>query len=116
MKHHQSIRKLGREAGPRQALLRGLMVSLIRDEKIQTTEAKAKELRPAIERIVTKAKKDTLANRRLVISRTGSTVATGKLFKEIAPRYVDRNGGYTRVIKANRRQGDASPMAIIEFV
>lgn len=116
MKHHQSTRKLGRKAGPRRALLRGLMVSLIRDEKIKTTEAKAKELRPAIERLVTKAKKDTLANRRVVISRTGSTRATGKLFKDIAPRYADRNGGYTRVIKAERRAGDASPMAVIEFV
>lgn len=91
------------------------MVSLIRDEKIKTTEAKAKELRPNIEKLITKAKKDTLANRRVAISRIG-TVATGKLFKDIAPRYENRAGGYTRIVKLGKRAGDASPMAIIEFV
>ena len=89
--------------------------NLIKKEKIKTTEAKAKELRPFIEKLLTKAKNTTLSNRRLVISKIGEEAAK-KLFDKIAPKYVDRKGGYTRIIKLPRRSSDASKVAIIEFV
>ncbi len=116
MKHHAGMRKLGRERNQRRALLRSLAVNLIRDGRIRTTEAKAKELRPFIERLVTHAKKDTVSARRLVASRLGGEIKSKKLFTDIAPKYTDRQGGYTRVIKLPTRQGDQSKMALIEFV
>ena len=116
MKHHQTARKLGRKTGQRTALLRTLAGSLIFRDRIKTTEAKAKELRPFIEKIVTKAKEDTVSKRRLVIEILGGGQRLDKLFKVIGPRYVDRPGGYTRVLKLPARQGDGSKMAIIEFV
>lgn len=115
MKHRAKIRKFGRETDIRKAFIRSLARALILEEKIQTTEARAKELRPFIEKLVTKGKEGTLASRRLVVSRLG--VEDGaKLCKDIAPRYKDRMGGYTRIIKLPVRGGDASKMAIIEFV
>lgn len=116
MKHHAGMRKLGRERNERKALLRSLAVNLIRDGRIKTTEAKAKELRPFIERLVTHAKKNTIAAKRLVSSRLGGAQKGVKLFSTIAPKFTDRPGGYTRVIKLPRRQGDQSKMAFIEFV
>lgn len=116
MKHHAGMRKLGRERNQRRALLRSLAANLIRDGRIRTTEAKAKELRPFIERLVTHAKKDTVSARRLVASRLGGETKSKKLFTDIAPKYEDRQGGYTRVIKLPTRQGDQSKMALIEFV
>jgi large subunit ribosomal protein L17 len=116
MKHHKTARKLGRKTGQREALLRTLAGSLILRDRIKTTEAKAKELRPFIEKIVTKAKVDTVAKRRLVIEVLGGGQRLEKLFKVVGPRYVDRNGGYTRIIKLPARLGDGSKMAIIEFV
>ena len=117
MRHHKNIRKLGRVRKQRSALLHGLARSLILRGKIKTTEAKAKELRPFIEKLVTKSKKDTLASRRLVLSRLGGEKeATKKLFDEIALQYKDRNGGYTRITKLPLRAGDASTMAQIEFI
>lgn len=118
MMHHNKIRKLGRTSGQRLALLRSLAISLIEREKITTTEAKAKELRPFIERLVTKAKENTLSSRRLVQSRLFNQDKTAKkLIEKIAPRYEKRAGGYTRVIKLGvQRKGDASKMAVIEFV
>ncbi|MEK7136012.1 MAG: 50S ribosomal protein L17 [Patescibacteria group bacterium] len=116
MKHHGNTSKLGRESGAREALLRGLAKNLILHGRIQTTEPKAKALRPFIEKIVTIARHDTVGARRLVVSRLGGEVKTDKLFKEIAPRYLERAGGYTRIIKMPARSGDASPQAIIEFV
>jgi large subunit ribosomal protein L17 len=117
MKHHKSIRKFGRKRNVRNALVRSLAISLVRHGRIQTTEAKAKELRPYIESLVTKAKVDTVANRRLVASRLiNQADETKKLFAEIAPKYKETQGGYTRITKLGARLSDAAPMAIIEFV
>lgn len=117
MKHHKSIRKFGRKRNVRNALIRSLAISLVRHGKIETTEAKAKELRPYIESLVTKAKVDTVANRRLVASRLiNQENETKKLFTDIATKYKDTQGGYTRIIKLGSRLSDAAPMAIIEFV
>ncbi len=118
MKHRTSTRKLGRVTKQRTALLRSLAISLIKHGKIKTTEAKAKELRPYIEKIVTKGKTDSVTSRRLISSQLGSggTIALKKLIGEISPKYKDRNGGYTRIIKLPKRMGDGGSMAIIEFV
>lgn len=117
MRHHDANRKFGRSKNQRSALLKGLAASLVEHGRIMTTEAKAKELRPKIEKLVTKAKNPTLANRRLIMGGfyNDETVAT-KLISDIAPRYTERAGGYTRIIKLAVRKSDASPMAIIEFV
>jgi len=117
MRHGNNVRKFGRNKNQRHALLKGLMLSLIAHEKIETTEAKAKELRPFIEKLVTKANVGDLASRRLVISRLYNlTAEANKLIDTIAPRYKGRQGGYTRITKIGRRSGDASKMAIIEFI
>lgn len=116
MKHHGQTSKLGRETGVRLALLRSLANNLITYGRIETTEAKAKALRPFIERVVTIAKTDSLAAKRLVFKRLGSGAKANKLFQEIAPRYTDRPGGYTRIIKKAPRLGDGSRQAFIEFV
>lgn len=116
MRHHVKTKKLGRKAGPRQALFRTQMVSLIKHGRIETTLAKAKELRPRIERLVTTARRGTLASHRLIAAALVSPAATGKLVKEIAPKYRDRAGGYTRIIKLPGRRADAAPHALIEFV
>jgi len=116
MRHHNHNRKLGRDRDERASLLRGLAVSLIRDGKITTTEAKAKELRPLIEKHVTRGRTKTLAARRILTERLGSTAAQKRLVDEIAPRYKERPGGYTRITKIGSRAGDAGKMAVIEFV
>lgn len=118
MKHHKAIRKFGRVRKQRVALLRSLANSLILNDYIKTTEAKAKELRPFIEKMITKAKEDTVASRRLMVARLGggSDTVVKKLFEVLAPKYKDRTGGYTRIVKMAHRQGDSSPMAHIEFV
>lgn len=117
MRHSHKGRSFGRSHDQRTALLRGLMKSLIENERISTTEAKAKELRPLIEKLVTAARKDTVANRRLVMSRLGNDeVATKKLFSAIAPRYSDRDGGYTRIIKRSATATDGRKTAYISFV
>lgn len=95
--------------------MRSLACSLIDKEKIKTTGAKAKELRPFIEKFITRAKIDNLTNRRLIISKIGIESAK-KLFDQIAPKYKEKKGGYTRIVKLPPRKGDASKMAIIEFV
>ncbi|MFT5037188.1 MAG: large subunit ribosomal protein L17 [Candidatus Azotimanducaceae bacterium] len=117
MQHAKKNRTLGRPRKQRTALMRGLAVSLIRDGKIQTTEAKAKELRPFAERLITYAKSGTVAARRMAATKLGEpTDATiKKLFNEIAPTYKDRNGGYTRVIKMGRTAAGRDE-AVIEFV
>ncbi len=116
MRHHNNVRKLSRETGQRKALLRSLAESLVTHGKIKTTEAKAKELRPFIEKLVTKGKDGTLASRRILISKLGSPEIAKKMVDEIAKKYAERKGGYTRVVKLGQRGGDASPMALIEFV
>ncbi len=101
MRHHNQNRTFGRPRNQRTALLRGLALALIEHGRIQTTEAKARELRPYVEKLITKGKNDTVASRRLVQSTLGEPDAsvTQKLFTEIAKRYTDRNGGYTRIVK-----------------
>jgi large subunit ribosomal protein L17 len=117
MRHHSNVRKFGRTRSQRQALLKGLMLALIAHGRIETTEAKAKELRPMIEKMVTKANVGTLASRRLVTSRLYNLTAEAKnLIDNIAPKYKGRSGGYTRITKLPRRAGDASKMAVIEFI
>ena len=117
MRHHVQKRILGRKRKVRKALLNSLARSLVLKEKIQTTEAKAKELRPFIEKLITKSKHDTVASRRLIASRIGSDHAvTQKLFETIGPRYKDRSGGYTRITKLVSNKPDARRIAKIEFV
>lgn len=116
MRHHDNIRKFGRETGGRRALLKSLALALVERKKITTTEAKAKELRPFVEKLVTKAKRNTVASRRLLISRLGASAGVSELIGNIAPKYGKRAGGYTRIIKLPRRLSDGSPMAMIEFV
>lgn len=115
MLHHKKKRKFGRVRSQRTALIKSLASSLIDKESIQTTEAKAKELRPVVEKLVTKAKKNDLSSRRVLISRVGES-ASKKLIDDIAPKYKDRNGGYTRVTKLETKRSDAAKMAQIEFV
>jgi len=97
-------------------MFRNMAVSLIEHEVIKTTLPKAKELRRVAEPLITLAKEDSVANRRLAFSRTRSKEAVGKLFTEIGPRYAERPGGYTRILKCGFRAGDAAPMALVEFV
>ncbi len=117
MRHSNHNRKFGREKNQRNALMKSLMLSLIKHGKMTTTDAKARELRPAIEKLVTRAKVNTVANKRLVLARMyNSKIATKMLFDEIAPRYIERKGGYTRITKIAPRKSDSSKMAVIEFV
>ncbi len=117
MMHHKSFRKFGREKNQRKAFIKGLASSLIIHGKIQTTIARAKELRPYIEKIVTQSKVDSVANRRNVGAKFyNHEDEVKRLFTEIAPKYVGVNGGYTRIIRLSRRLGDGAEMAIIEFI
>jgi large subunit ribosomal protein L17 len=116
MRHRYGGRKLQRTSAHRTALFRNMSAALIKHEQITTTTAKAKELRPYVEKLITLAKKGGLSNRRLAHARLQDDTQLVKLFSVLAERYKDRNGGYTRVIKAGIRASDASPMAIIEFV
>lgn len=116
MRHHVANRKLQRETGQRRALLRSLAANLILRGRITTTEAKAKEVRKFVEPLITTARQGTVTSRRLVAARLGTTTRTKKLCDDIAPKYKDRTGGYTRIVKIGRRPGDHSPMALIEFV
>ncbi len=116
MRHHSVKRKFGLEKDQRNALMRSLARNLINENRITTTLPKAKELRPYVEKLITKAKSGTLASRRLIISKIGGIKETKVLFDTIAPKYKDRQGGYTRIIRLSRRELDAAPMALIEFV
>lgn len=115
MRHHNTIRKFGRERGQRRALLAGLARSLILEGRIETTLARAKELRPLIEKLLTKARTPTLEGRRRAVSRVGKNAAK-KLTDEIAPKHRERAGGYTRITRLGRRGGDAREMSVIEFI
>ena len=116
MRHRVGGRKLQRTSAHRLALFRNMSAALIKHEQITTTVAKAKELRPYVEKLVTLAKRGGLSNRRLAQSRLMDDAQLAKLFDVIAVRYSDRNGGYTRIIKAGIRSSDAAPIAVIEFV
>ncbi|MES2023644.1 MAG: 50S ribosomal protein L17 [Patescibacteria group bacterium] len=117
MRHHSNKRKFGREKNQRNALMHSLALNLIVREKIKTTLPKAKELKPFIEKLVTKAKINTLASRRLVISKlTNRSKEVKKLFDVIAPKYAERKGGYVRILKLGARKSDGAEMAVIEFV
>ena len=116
MRHKSGGRKLQRTGAHRIAMFRNMSASLIKHEQITTTVAKAKELRPYVEKLITLAKRGGLANRRLAMSRLMDEAQLQKLFDVLAERYKDRNGGYTRVLKAGYRFGDAAAVGVIEFV
>jgi len=115
MKKRIKKRTLSRKAGPRKALEKSLLRSLILQEKIETTQAKAKDISPMAEKLVTRAKKGGIAQRRYLQALLGS-VSAKKLIEEVAPRYLERKGGYTRIIKRRPRRSDSAKLAIIEFV
>ena len=116
MRHRLGLRKLNRTSSHRLAMLRNMMVSLLRHETIKTTLPKAKELRRVVEPIITLGKKPSLANRRLAFDRLRDREIVVKLFDEIGPRYATRNGGYLRILKCGFRDGDNAPMAFVELL
>ncbi|MFH1111632.1 MAG: 50S ribosomal protein L17 [Patescibacteria group bacterium] len=116
MRHRNKGRILGRTKAPRQALFKNLAASLILYEKLKTTEAKAKEMRGYVERIITKGKINTLASRRLLLKQLPTENSVRKVLEVLSPRYKDRHGGYTRIVKLIRRKGDGAKIALIEFV
>jgi len=116
MRHRKSGRKLNRTSAHRKAMFANMACSLIKHEQINTTLPKAKELRPIVEKLITLGKRGDLHARRQALSRLPDEAAVRKLFDVLAERYADRNGGYTRIVRANFRYGDAAPMAFIEFV
>ena len=116
MRHRKSGRKLNRNSSNRQAMFKNMSSSIIKHEIIKTTLAKAKEVRGYLERLITLAKEDTVANRRVAYSRLRDKEAVAKLFNEIGPRHKSRPGGYLRVLKCGFRSGDSAPMAVVEIV
>lgn len=116
MRHRQSGRQLNRNSSHRQAMFRNMTTSLVEHEIIKTTLIKAKELRSVAEPLITLAKQDSVANRRLAFDRTRSKATVGKLFGELGPRYANRPGGYIRILKCGERAGDKAPMAYVELV
>lgn len=116
MRHRVKGRKLSRTASHRKATMRALTMALVKEHRITTTVAKAKELRRFVEPLITRAKEDNLLNRRMVFSSLQNKETVKKLFSEVGPKSADRNGGYTRVIKLGFRQGDGAEMALIELV
>ena len=116
MRHRKSGRHLNRTSSHRRAMFKNMCVSLVEHEVIKTTLPKAKELRRYIEPLITLAKKDSVANRRLAFARTDSKAAVGKLFQELGPRYQARPGGYVRILKCGFRAGDNATMAYVELV
>lgn len=116
MRHQKSGRKLNRTSSHRKAMFKNMAVSLFEHELIRTTLPKAKELRRVAEPLITMAKEDSVANRRLAFARLRDEAAVAKLFRELGPRYSDRPGGYLRIMKCGYRKGDAAPMAYVELV
>ena len=116
MRHRHSGRQLNRNSSHRKAMFRNMTMSLVEHEIIRTTLIKAKELRSVAEPLITLAKNDSVANRRLAFDRTRSKATVGKLFTELGPRYADRPGGYIRILKCGLRTGDKAPMAYVELV
>ena len=113
MRHKKSGRRLGRNSSHRKAMYRNMAASMLKYETIRTTLPKAKELRRVVEPLITLAKEDSVANRRLAFSRLRDKEVVGKLFSELGPRFKDRPGGYLRILKTGPRPGDAAPMAIV---
>lgn len=116
MRHNKGGKKLGRTTSHKKALIRNLLTSLIRHERIVTTDVKAKVLKSAVDKMITLGKKGDLHSRRLAASLLFSPDTVKKLFEEIAPKFTDRNGGYSRVIKLDRRAGDSAPRSIVELL
>ena len=116
MRHRQSGRQLNRNSSHRKAMFRNMTASLVEHELIKTTLPKAKELRSYAEPMITLAKKDSVANRRLAFDRVRDKQVVGKLFNELGPRYQERPGGYIRILKCGFRAGDKAPMAYVELV
>lgn len=116
MRHRNSGRQLNRNSSHRKAMFKNMAASLVRHEMIKTTVPKAKELRRVIEPLITKAKNDSVANRRLAFARLRDREVVTKLFNELGPRYQERPGGYVRILKCGFRAGDSAPMAIVELV
>jgi large subunit ribosomal protein L17 len=116
MRHGLGLRKLNRTTSHRLAMLRNMMVSLLRHEQITTTLPKAKELRRVVEPMITIGKKPSLANRRLAFNRLRDRDIVGKLFDELGPRYAKRNGGYLRILKSGLRKGDNAPLALVTLM
>lgn len=116
MRHRKSIRHLSRTSSHRQAMFRNMAVSLLRHEMIRTTVPKAKELRVVVEPLITLAKNDSVAKRRLAFDRVRDRETVSKLFNELGPRYRERPGGYLRILKSGFRRGDSAPLAIVELV
>jgi len=116
MRHKVRGRKFGRESDHRKLMLKNLVCSLVEHGRINTTEAKAKEIRSLAERVITYAKKGAIHHRRLAFKILNNRTLVKKVFDELAPKYEDQNGGYTRVLKNGTRKGDCAPMAIIEFI
>ena len=116
MRHRKSGRKLGRNSAHRKAMFRNMAASLFRHETIRTTLPKAKELRRVAEPLITLAKQDGTARRRLAFARLRDDAAVGKLFDELGPRFRDRPGGYLRILKIGYRAGDAAPMAVVQLL
>ena len=116
MRHRKIGRKLGRTSSHRKAMYRNMSVSLLMNETIKTTVPKAKELRRVVEPIITRSKKDSVTNRRIIFNQLRDKVVTGKLFNEIGPRFEKRPGGYLRILKLGPRSGDAAPMALVQLL
>ena len=116
MRHRKSGRKFNRNSSHRKAMFKNMTASLVEHELIKTTVAKAKELRTVAEPLITLAKNDSVANRRLAFARTRDEATVAKLFNELGPRYKDRPGGYIRILKCGYRAGDSAPMAYVELV
>ena len=116
MRHRKIGRKLGRTSSHRKAMYRNMSVSLLMNETIKTTIPKAKELRRVVEPIITRSKKDSVANRRIIFNQLRDKVVIGKLFNEIGPRFEKRPGGYLRILKLGPRAGDAAPMALVQLL
>ena len=116
MRHRKVGRQLGRNSSHRKAMFRNMACSLFEHEVTKTTLPKAKELKRVAEPLITLAKNDSVSNRRLAFARTGSKETVGKLFAELGPRYIERPGGYTRILKCGFRSGDTAPMAFVELI
>lgn len=116
MKHKIGYNRLGRKAGHRRAMLRNMAMSLFQSERIKTTKAKAKEVRRCAEKMITRAKTDSVHNRRIVAKDIHDKAILTKLFTDIGPRYTNRPGGYTRIVKIGSRQGDGAEMVLLELV